>query len=211
MESDKSGTILEAQWMEREIPKMEQELAQLRLTERELLTAPLETVRQAYTDAYRVQRRRARAFYRRRRSVTPTRYGYKERKGEVGWFTFLTRVLILAAVGLAVYFAYHNHQLGDTRKGVLWASVLLVLALGLAFAPAVGDQIWERRARKKAQQAADQARQSEAFLNEKRERQAQLTQCQSRALEVEERLKFARIRLDELRRELTSTNHRGEE
>jgi uncharacterized protein HemX len=210
MESDKSATILEAQWMEREIPKMEEELAQLRLAERDLLTTPLETVRQAYTDAYRVARRQARAFYRHRRSVTPTRYGYRERRAEAGWFTILSRVLILVLVGLAVYVAYHNHQMGETQKGVLWASVLLVVALGLALAPAVGDQIWERRARQIAQKAAAQARTSEAFLNEKHERQVKLAQCQSRAAEVEERLRFARARLDVLRKELTSTNHRGE-
>ena len=79
METDKSATILEAQWMEREIPRIDQELHDLQAAERELLTAPLETVRQAYTDAYRAGRKRAHPFYHRRRSVKATGGGYRAR------------------------------------------------------------------------------------------------------------------------------------
>jgi hypothetical protein len=210
MQKDKSATILEAQWMEQEIPRIEQEVAQFRAKEQELLTAPLATVTQAYTDRYRAERRRAYYFYRRRRSVTPTRYGYRERQVETGWFVLLSRILIVAAAALAVYVAYHNHQIGETQRGIIWASVFLVIALGLAFAPALADQLWERRARKTAERAAAQARESEPFRQEKDERRTELRQVRTRLQESEERLRFARVRLGELRRELTSSNH-GEE
>jgi hypothetical protein len=207
MQKDKSATILEAQWMEQEIPRIEQELAQLKDKERELLTAPLATVTHAYTGAYRSERGRAHHFYRRRRSVTPTRYGYRERQLEVGWFVLLSRILIVAAAALAIYVAYHNHQIGETQRGIIWASVLLVIALGLAFAPALVDQLWERHARRTAQKAAAQARESDTFRQEKDERHTELRQVRTLLQESEERLKFARVRLGELRRELTSSNH----
>ncbi len=207
MPTDKSTIILEAEWMENEIPRMEKELANLKQAEQDLLTAPLETVSRAYTETYRAERRRAHPFYHRRRSVTPTRYGYAERMIDVGWFALLVRLLILAAVGLAVYLAYHSHRIGNLPRGVIWGSVVLILAIGLAFVPAFGDQLWEQRARRKAESAAQEARQSEAFLREKQDRQGRLGQCRTRAIEVEERLKFAHVRLEELRKELTSTNH----
>jgi hypothetical protein len=84
-----------------------------------------------------------------------------------------------------------------------------MLGLGLAFAPALGDLIWERQARQGAEEAAQRARQSEAFLQEKRERQAQLGRCRARMADLEERKKFAGLRLDELRKDLTSSNHQG--
>jgi hypothetical protein len=210
METDKSATILEARWMEQEIPRIEAELSELRAAEQELLTAPLDTVRRAYTDAYRAERKHAHAFYHRRRSVTPASQGYREREREVGWFTILARVLIVLFVVLAVYIAYHNHQLGHTQKGVIWGSVFLVAAIGLAFAPALADHFWERRARQVAEAAAQEARQSPAFLQEKRGRQERLHQCRARIADLEERLAFAHLRLDELRKELTSGNHHGD-
>jgi hypothetical protein len=207
MPTDKTAIILEAQWMENEIPRMENELARLMESEQNLLTAPLETVSRAYTDTYRAERRRAHPFYHRRRSVAPTSHGYTERMADVGWFALLARLLILATIGLAVYLVYQGHRLGDLSRGVVWGSVALILAIGLAFVPAFGDQLWEQRARRRAESAAREARQSEAFLREKQDRQGQLTQCRTRAAEVEERLKFARARLDELRKGLTTTNH----
>ena len=75
MQTDKSATILEVQWMELEIPRMEQELNELRTVEQELLTTPLETVHQAYTTTYRAERKRAHLFYRRRRTVAATAQG----------------------------------------------------------------------------------------------------------------------------------------
>jgi hypothetical protein len=210
METDKSATILEARWMEQEIPRIEAELGELRAAEQELLTAPLETVRRAYTDAYRGERKRAHSFYHHRRSVTPASQGYRERKHEVGWFTILARVLIVLFAVLAVYVAYHNHQLGQTQKGIIWGSVFLVAAIGLAFAPALADHFWERRARQVAEAAAQESRQSPAFLQEKQDRQKRLQHCRTRIADLEERLAFARMRLDELRKELTSTNHHGD-
>jgi hypothetical protein len=210
METDKSATILEARWMEQEIPRIEAELGELRVEEQELLTSPLETVRRVYMDAYRAERKRSHAFYHHRRSVTPASQGYRERKHEVGWFTILARVLIVLLVVLAVYVAYHNHQLGETQKGIIWGSVLLVAAIGLAFAPALADHIWERRARQVAEAAAQEARLSPAFLQERQNRQARLQQCRARIADLEERLAFARLRLDELRKELTSSNHHGD-
>ena len=62
---------------------------------------------------------------------TAASQGYRERKHEVGWFTILARVLIVLLVVLAVYVAYHNHQLGETQQGIIWGSVLLVAAIGL--------------------------------------------------------------------------------
>lgn len=209
METDKGATILEAQWMEREIPRIEQELRDLQAAEQELLTAPLETVRQAYTDAYRAGRKRAHPFYHRRRSVQATEGGYRARSREAGWFVVLSRILIAAAVIAAGYVAYHRHQAGDTQKGVIWGSVLLMVALVLAFAPALADLIWDRQSRRAAERAAQEARQSAAFLQETQERQARLRQCRVRLAELEERKRFAGQRLDELRRELTSGKYDG--
>jgi hypothetical protein len=209
METDKSATILEAQWMEREIPRIEEELRDLQAAEQELLTAPLETVRQAYTDRYRAGRQRAYPFYHRRRSVRATAGGYRARTREAGWFVILARILIALAVFAAGVVAYRNHHAGDTQKGVTWGSVLLIVGLALAFAPAVGDLIWDRQSRQAAEQAAQEARQSIEFQQEKQERQVQLSQCRARLADLEERKKFAGLRLDELRKELTSSNHAG--
>ena len=210
MQTDKSGTILEAQWIENEIPRLEEELKALRKREQELLTTPLETVSRAYTDNYREHRGRAFHWVHRRRSVRPTRDGYRERMVDVGWLALAIRVLIAALVIRAVYVAYHNHQMGLTTKGVIWGSVLLVLAIGLAFVPPLADYFMERHARRAARQAAQEARQSQGFLREKQDGRVRLSQCQVRMAEVEERLGFARTRFDELRRGLTSQNHRGE-
>jgi hypothetical protein len=209
MQTDKSAIILEAQWIEKEIPKMQQELAALRSTEQELLTTPLETVSRAYTDTYRAQRQKAYIFYHRRRSVTPTRYGYRERMLDVGWFTILIRVVILALIVWAGYTVYRQAQLDQLQTGVIWGSAILVVAIGFAFVPALADFLWERRARKVAEAAASQARQSDAFLQEKQERQARLQQCRARRTELEQRLAVAGKRLDALRKELIGTNHDG--
>jgi hypothetical protein len=209
METDKSATILEAQWMEREIPRIEQELRDLQAAEQELLTAPLETVRQAYTDAYRAGRKLAHPFYHRRRSVRATEGGYRARTREAGWFVVLARILIVLAVVAAGYVAYRNYQDGNTQRGVIWGSVLLMVALVLAFVPALGDMLWDRQSRMAAERAAQEARHSDAFLQEKQERQVQLGQCRARMADLEERKRFAGQRLDELRKELTSSNHYG--
>jgi hypothetical protein len=209
METDKSATILEAQWMEREIPRIEEELRDLQAAEQELLTAPLETVRQAYTDTYRAGRKLAHSFYHRRRAVRAAGGGYRARTREAGWFVIAARLLIAVAVVAAGYVAYRNHQEGNTQKGVTWGSVLLMAGLVLAFAPAVGDWIWDRQSRRAAEQAAQAARQSDAFLQEKRERQVQLSECRARMADLEERKKYAGLRLDELRKELTGSNHTG--
>jgi hypothetical protein len=207
METDKSATILEAQWMEREIPRIDQELRDLQAAEQELLTTPLETVRQAYTDAYRAARARAHPFYHRRRSVRATGSGYRARNREVGWFVILARILIAVVVVAAGYVAYQSHQAGNTQKGVIWGSVLLMLGLVLAFVPALADLVWERQARRVAEEAAQAARRSDQFLRERQERQAQLGQCRARMADLQERKKFAHLRLDELRKDLTSSNH----
>jgi hypothetical protein len=209
MQMDKSATILEAQWLEKEIPRIDHEIKELVKTEQELLTSPLETVSQAYATTYRNERQRAHPFYHRRRSVTPTRYGYRERMHDIGWFAILARILILAAVAGAAYIVYHNHQNGTIQKGVIWGSIVLIVAIGLAFAPPLADQLWDIRARKKAEAAAQEARQSQTFIQEKRQRQAQLQECRTRMAELQERLRFARARLDGLRRDLTSSNHHG--
>jgi hypothetical protein len=207
METDKSATILEAEWMEREIPRIEQEMHDLKALEQELLTSPLETVRQVYTDTYRAGRKRAYPFYHRRRSVRATGAGYRTRNREAGWLVVLARVLIAAVVVAAGYVAYSQHQAGETQKGVIGGSVLLMLALGLSFAPMLGDLIWERQARRAAERAAQEARQSPAFLQERHERQAKLGECRARLADLEERKRFAGLRLNELRKELTSSNH----
>jgi hypothetical protein len=209
METDKSATILEAEWMERELPRIEQELHDLQAAEQELLTAPLETVRQAYTDAYRAGRKRAHLFYHRRRSVKATGGGYRARSREVGWFSIFARILIALVVVAAGFVALRNHQAERTQKGVIWGTVLLMTGLGLAFAPALGDLVWERRSRRVAEKAALEARQSAPFLREKQERQARLGQCRARMADLEERKRFAGLRLDELRKELTSSNYFG--
>ncbi|MBL7198513.1 MAG: hypothetical protein ISS56_00035 [Anaerolineae bacterium] len=211
MQTDKSATILEAQWIEKEIPRLEGELQALKKLEQDLLTTPLETVSQAYTETYRTHRKRTYLLYHRRRSVTPTRYGYRERMRDVGWLAILARVLIIGIIALAAYVAYHNHQIGHTTRGAVWGSVLLVFAILLAFSPMVADQLLERLARVKAEHAAEEARGSEAFLQEKAERQAKLRRCRERIAELQERLQFARIRFDELRKELTTDNHHGED
>lgn len=210
MQTDKSGTILEAQWIEKEIPRLEEELKALQKLEQELLTTPLETVSRAYTDTYREWRGRAYRWYHRRRSVKPTRGGFRERMVDVGWLAIAARVLILGLVVRAVYVAYQNHQMELTTKGVIWGSVLLVLAIGLAFVPPLTDHFLERGARRAARQAAQEARQSADFFREKQARQARLEECQARMAEVEERLRLARTRFEELRRGLVSQNHRGQ-
>jgi hypothetical protein len=128
---------------------------------------------------------------------------------DMGWFAILARVLIVAAVVWATYIVYRNHQEATIQKGVIWGSVVLVVAIGLAFAPPLADQLWERQARKKAEVAAQVARQSQAFVQEKRERQVRLQECRTRKSELQDRLRFAQARLDELRRDLTGSNHRG--
>ena len=207
MQEDKSAIILEAQWMEQEIPRIEQELDALTRLEQELLTTPMETINQVYASTYNAARQKARPFYHRRRSITPTRYGYKERMLDVGWFAVLARLLILAAIVWAGYIAYDLDRQGDTAKGIIWGSVVLVVAIGLAFVPALGGEIWERVARKKAETAAQEAQQSAAFLQEKQQRQDKLQHCRTRMAELQERLVFSRRRYEELRRELTRHNH----
>jgi hypothetical protein len=208
---DKNTTILEAQWMEKEIPRIKEELAALKKLEQELLTTPLETVRSAYSDAYRASKERSRLFYRRRRRVIPTKYGYRERMVEAGLLSIVFRVLMVAFVALAVYVVYTNYQAENTQRGIVWASVLLIVGIALAFAPMVTAFFWERHARRNAERVAQTARSSAAFLEEKRDRQIKLSQCQERVAELEERLRFARLRYDELRQALTSGNHRGGE
>jgi hypothetical protein len=206
---DKSTTILEAQWMEKEIPRIQKELDALRKLEQDLLTTPLDTVSTVYTETYRAQQRRAYPYYHRRRRVVPTKSGYRERVAEVGWIAIGFRVLILVIVLFAIYIAYHNHQLGNTQKGIIWGSVLLVLGIALSFAPIIGSIFWERRARQTAELAAQAAKRSQAFLSEKRDRQEQLAKCRARMSELDERLQTARVRLDELRAELVRGNHDG--
>jgi len=208
---DKNTTILEAQWMEREIPRIKEELAALKKLEQELLTTPLETVSSAYSSAYRAEQKRVNLFYRRRRRVVPTKYGYRERMVEVGLLPIAFRVLMVLFVALAVYVVYNSRQAEDTQRGIIWASVLMVVGIALAFAPMVTAFLWERRARRNAELVAQAARQSEAFLQEKQDRQEKLTQCRERVAELEERLRFARLRYDELRQALTSGNHQGGE
>ncbi|MBN1581391.1 MAG: hypothetical protein JXA89_11880 [Anaerolineae bacterium] len=209
MQADKSAIILEAQWMEQEIPRIEQELGALQKLEQDLLNTPMETINQVYTSTYNNERQKARPFYHRRRSITPTRYGYKERMLDVGWFTMFARILILAAIVWAGYIAYNLDRQGDTTKGIIWGLIVLVVAIGLAFVPAFGDEIWERVARKKAETAAREAQQSEAFEQEKQQRQNKLQQCRTRIAELQERLTYSRHRYEELRRELTRHNHHG--
>ncbi len=209
MQADKSTIILEAQWMENEIPRIENELDALKKIEQDLLASPIEAINQAYTETYNAIRKRAYPFYHRRRTVTPTRYGYKERMLDVGWFSILAQVIILVGVVWAGYIVYTNHQQGDMVKGVIWGAVVLLIAIGFAFVPAFGDELWERRARRQAEAAAQQARQSPAFQIEKQSRQKKLQQCRARMAELEERLKFSHLRYDELRRQLTSGNHQG--
>ncbi|MBN1641021.1 MAG: hypothetical protein JXA09_07285 [Anaerolineae bacterium] len=195
---DKSATILEAQWIEKEIPRIRQELTKLKAEEQALLTTPLETVSQAYQDVYRAEMRLAVPFYRRARKMVATRYGYKERTVETGWISVLYRVLMALLALLAIYVAYHNHQLGETQRGIIWASILLVIGIVLSFAPMVAAYLWERRARHNARLAAEDARASETFLQEKQTRQAALRKCQTRIAELEGRLHDAELRYDEL-------------
>lgn len=207
--ADKSATILEAQWLEGEIPRISDELDALKKLEQELLTTPLETVSTAYQETYRTSHKRLGRFYRRQRRVVPTRYGYRERSVEVGWLPVAYKVLMAGLVVLAVYLVFRNHQLERTQQGIRWASALLITGIALAFAPMVGAFFWRRSARRRAEQAADEARQSEAFLHEKQDRQSKLYRCQDRIAELEERLRLARQRYDELRIVLTRGNHGG--
>jgi hypothetical protein len=204
---DKRATILEAEWMEKEIPRIKEELSALRKLEQELLTTPLETISSAYESTYRNAQKTAYAFYRRRRRVVPTRYGLRERMVEEGWLSIGFRVLMVLLAVLAVYVAYNNHQQDQTQRGIVWASVLLVAGIVLSFAPMVGAFFWERQAKLDAKRAAELARQSDAFLEEKRERQIKLSQCQERMAELEDRLNLARLRYDYLRQTLTSGDH----
>ena len=209
MSTDKSATILEAQWMEQEIPRIKEELNALIKLEQDLLTTPLETVSTTYMDVYRTKQQQAYRFYHRRRRVTPTRNGYRERMAEAGWLTIVFRILIAAVAAFAVYTAYNYRQLEDIQRGITWGSVLLIVDIALAFVPQISAFVWERLARKAAERAAQEARQSEAFLKEKQERQIRLKQCQSRIAELQERLRFARVRYDGLRKALTKSNHMG--
>jgi transcription elongation GreA/GreB family factor len=84
---------------------------------------------------------------------------------------------------------------------------VLVAGIVLSFGPMLGAYLWERRARQSAESAAEQARSSESFQGEKQERQVKLRGCQSRIAELEERLRFAQMRYDELRDLLTRGNH----
>ena len=206
---DKSAAILEAQWMEKEIPRIQEELSALKALEQELLTTPLEAVSSAYQEAYHAAQERAHPFYHRRRTVKPTRYGYRERMLEAGWIAAGFKVLMVIIAALAVYIAYRSHQTGQIQRGITWGSVLLVIGIVLSFVPMVGGFVWERRARQVAERAAAQARQSEAFLLEKEDRQSRLRQCQGRIFELEERLRLARGRYDKLRKTLTKGNHAG--
>jgi hypothetical protein len=205
---DKSATILEAQWMEREIPRIREELAALKKQEQALLTAPLESVSNAYQTAYRETMAGMAPFYRRRRRVVPTRYGYRERMAEAGWLSITYKVLMTILAALGVYIAYTSHQAGHTQRGIIWASVLLGIGIVLSFAPMLGAYLWEREARQRAERAVSEARDSEAFRREKRERRASLHECQSRVAELEERLRIAQLRYDDLRDGLTRGNHR---
>ena len=195
---DKSATILEAQWIEKEIPRIKQELAARKAEEQELLTAPLETVSKAYQDVYRAEMHLATPFYRRGRKMVATRFGYRERTTETGWIPILYRVLMALIALSDIYVAYHNYRLEDTMRGVIWAAVLLVIGLALSFAPMVGAFFWERRARQNARSAAARARTSDTFQREKRTRQSALHRCRTRIAELEERLHHAEMRYDEL-------------
>jgi hypothetical protein len=205
---DKSATILEAEWMEREIPRLRDELAALKKQEQTLLTAPLESVSNAYQAAYRDAMARIAPFYRRRKRVVPTRYGYRERMAEAGWLSVAYKVLMTALAALAIYFAYTSHQAGHTQRGIIGASILLAAGIILSFAPMLGAYLWERQARHRAERAVVEARESQGFLQEKTERRTALRECQFRAAELEERLHVAQLRYDELRATLTHGNHR---
>lgn len=209
MQADKSAIILEAQWMEKEIPRIESELAALKKLEQDLLTTPIESINRAYTETYNAIRKKAYPFYHRRRTVVPTRYGYKERMLDVGWFTVLAQLIILAGVIGAGYIFYTSYRQEDLTRGVIWGAVVLVVAIGFAFVPAFADELWERYARRKAEAAAQLARQTQAFQIEKQTRQTKLQQCRARMLELEERLQASRRRYDELRRLLTLGDHKG--
>lgn len=206
---DKNTTILEAQWMEKEIPRITDELEALKKQEQELLTTPLDTVSQAYTNTYRQEMERLYPFYHRRRTVVPTRYGYRQRMVDAGWVSIALQVLIALLTILAIYVAYQNRQPEQLRQGLTTASILLMLNLLLSFAPMVGAFLWEREARRRAEQAVQVARGSAAFMEEKLARQQRLDQCRKRRAELEERLHFARVRYDQLRQDLTSGNHQA--
>lgn len=205
---DKSTTILEAEWMEKEIPRIREELAALKNREQTLLTDPLESVSNAYQAAYRESMASIAPFYRRRRRVVPTRYGYKERMAEAGWLSIAYKVLMTLLAALAVYVAYTSHQAGHTQRGIIWASVLLAAGTVLSFVPMLGAYLWEREARHRAERAVAQARDSQAFQREKQERRTALRECQLRVSELEERLRIAQLRYDQLRAALTHGNHR---
>jgi hypothetical protein len=204
---DKSTTILEAEWMEKEIPRIRDELATLKKREQMLLTAPLESVSNAYQAAYRQAMDSIAPFYRRRRRVVPTRYGYRERMAEAGWLSIAYKILMTLLAALAVYVAYTSHQAGHTQRGIIWASVLLAAGIVLSFAPMLGAYLWEREARHRAERAVAEARESQEFLQEKAERRTALRECQLRVAELEDRLRVAQRRYDELRAALTHGNH----
>jgi hypothetical protein len=126
-----------------------------------------------------------------------------------GWFSILARILIVVVVILAVYVAFTSHRADNTQRGVIWGSVLLVMAIGLAFLPPLADWVWERHARQIAEQVAQEARRSPDFAEERQARQAQLDRCRQRIADLELRKKFARDRLDGLRKDLTSGNSQG--
>lgn len=205
---DKSATILEAEWMEKEIPRLREELAALKKQEQALLTAPLESVSNAYQATYREAMASVTPFYRRRRRVVPTRYGYKERMAEAGWLSLAYKVLMTALAALAVYLTYTSHLAGHTQRGIIGASILLGGGIVLSFAPMLGAYLWERQARRRAERAVVQARESQAFQQEKTERRTALRECQWRVAELEKRLHIAELRYDELRAALTQGNHR---
>jgi hypothetical protein len=207
---DKSATILEAEWMQKEIPRIREELDALKKQEQALLAAPLETVSNAYQAAYRGAMDSIAPFYRRRRRVVPTRYGYRERMAEAGGLAIVYKIVMTALAALAVYIAYNTHRAGHTQRGIILASIVLVAGIVLSFAPMLGAFLWERQARQRAERAAEQARGSESFQGEKQERQVKLRGCQSRITELEERLRLAQMRYDELRDILTRGNHQEE-
>lgn len=206
---DKSTTILEAQWMEKEIPRIKDELEALKKLEQELLTTPLDTVSQAYTNTYRQENERIYPFYHRRRRMVPTRYGLRQRMVELGWLSIGCQVLLSLLILASIYVAYRNGQEGQIRQGIIRASILLILSVILSLVPLLTGFFWERQARQKAEQAAQAARGSVAFVEEKQARQMRLDQCRERRAELEERLSFARTRYDQLRQELTSDDYQG--
>jgi len=58
-------------------------------------------VSNAYQAAYRESMASIAPFYRRRRRVVPTRYGYKERMAEAGWLSIAYKIVMTALAALA--------------------------------------------------------------------------------------------------------------